>query len=121
MASKQTTPFKPMTFLARAGDGTTTLQCQKHQTLFTQGDAANAVFYIVEGWIKLTVISPQGKEAVIAILEQGDFFGEACLAGQLVCMATATSFDASKVVRIHRAIMTRILYNESAFSGAVHV
>jgi CRP/FNR family cyclic AMP-dependent transcriptional regulator len=116
MASKQTTPFNPMTFLARAGDGTTTLQCQKHQTLFTQGDAANAVFYIVEGWIKLTVISPQGKEAVIAILEQGDFFGEACLAGQLVCMATATSLDASKVVRIHRAIMTRILYNEPAFS-----
>ena len=116
MAGKQTPPFDPKTFLARAGDGSTTLQCQKHQTLFTQGDAANAVFYIVEGWIKLTVISPQGKEAVVAILERGDFFGEACLAGQLVCMATATSLDASKVVRIHRAIMTRILHNEPAFS-----
>jgi CRP/FNR family transcriptional regulator, cyclic AMP receptor protein len=116
MADKQATPFNPKTFLARAGDGRSTLQCQKYQTLFAQGDAANAVFYIQEGRVKLTVISPQGKEAVVAILGSGDFFGETCLAGQLVCLATATSLDASTIVRIDRSTMNRVLYNEPAFS-----
>jgi len=116
MAGKQATPFNPKTFLAQAGDGRSTLQCQKHQTLFAQGDAANAVFYIQEGRVKLTVVSPQGKEAVVAILGSGDFFGETCLAGQLVCLATATSLDASTIVRIDRGTMNRVLYNEPAFS-----
>jgi len=116
MAGKQAAPFNPKTFLAQAGDGRSTLQCQKHQTLFAQGDAANAVFYIQEGRVKLTVVSPQGKEAVVAILGSGDFFGETCLAGQLVCLATATSLDASTIVRIDRGTMNRVLYNEPAFS-----
>ncbi len=116
MAGKRPAPFNPKTFLARAGDGTMTLQCQKHQVLFAQGDAANAVFYILEGRVKLTVISPQGKEAVVAMLERGDFFGEACLAEQPVCMATATCLDASAILRIDRAAMNRVLRNEPAFS-----
>ena len=116
MSGNRSTPFNPKTFLARAGDGRSTLQCQKHQTLFAQGDAANAVFYIQEGRVKLTVVSPQGKEAVVAILGSGDFFGEICLAGQLVCLATATSLDASTIVRIDRGTMNRVLYNEPAFS-----
>ena len=116
MAGKQAAPFNPKTFLAQAGDGRSTLQCQKHQTLFAQGDAANAVFYIQEGRVKLTVVSPQGKEAVVAILGSGDFFGETCLAGQPVCLATATSLDASTIVRIDRGTMNRVLYNEPAFS-----
>lgn len=115
-AGKQTAPFDPKTFFARAGDGWSILHCQKHQILFTQGDVANGVFYIQEGWVKLTVISPQGKEAVIAILGTGDFFGETCLAGELVCLATATSLDASTIVRIDRAAMNRVLHNEPAFS-----
>lgn len=116
MAGKQAAPFDPKTFLARAGDGWSIQQCQNQQILFTQGDVANGVFYIQEGWVKLTVISPQGKEAVVAILGSGDFFGETCLAGELVCLATATSLDPSTIVRIDRATMNRVLYNEPAFS-----
>lgn len=102
--------------LTRAGEGRTTLQCQKHQILFAQGDAANAVFYIVKGWVKLTVVSTQGKEAVVSMLKSGDFFGEACLAEPRVCMTTAISLGASTVVRIDRTTMTRILQNEPRFS-----
>ena len=117
VSRKRGIPFNPKAFfLSRAGDGSTTLQCQKHQVLFTQGDAANAVFYILEGWVKLTVISPEGKEAVVAILESGDFFGEACIAGQLLCSATAITLDASTIVRIDRVTMNRVLHNEPAFS-----
>jgi CRP-like cAMP-binding protein len=92
------------------------LRCQKDQILFVHGDEANAVFYIVEGWVKLTVVSSHGKEAVVAMLESGDFFGEACLAEPRVCMSTATSLDASTVVRIDRTTMTRVLHNEPGFS-----
>ena len=118
MAEKSTrgTPFNPTTFLIQAGYGRTTLRCQKDQILFVQGDEANAVFYIVEGWVKLTVVSTHGKEAVVAMLKSGDFFGEACLAEPRVCMSTATSLDASTVVRIDRTTMTRVLHNEPGFS-----
>ena len=115
-AHRRPASFNPRTFLEQVGEGRVTLQCQKHKILFAQGDAANAVFYILKGLVKLTVISPQGKEAVVAILESGDFFGESCLAGQLECMATATSLGASTVVRIDKATMTRVLHNEPAFS-----
>ena len=116
MARKQAAPFDHKSFLARAGDGQSILQCQKHQTLYTQGDTASAVFYIQEGWVKLTVLSPEGKEAVVAILGSGDFFGETCLAAQAVCLSTATSLGASTIVRIGRATMTRMLWNDAAFS-----
>ena len=116
MTGTRAIPFNPKSFLARAGNGRTTLQCQKHQALFAQGDAATAVFYIQEGQVKLTVISLQGKEAVVAMLRSGDFFGEACLAGQPACMATATALDCSTIVRIDRATMSRVLHDEPAFS-----
>jgi CRP/FNR family cyclic AMP-dependent transcriptional regulator len=106
----------PHDFLAGAGDGITTLQCGKYQTLFAQGNEADAVFYILEGCVKLTVVSTQGKEAVVSILKSGNFFGEACLAEPRVCMTTATSLGASTVVRIGRTTMTRILQNKPAFS-----
>lgn len=118
MAEKSTRgmPFNPTTFIAQAGDGRTTLRCQKDQIMFVQGDEANAVFYIVEGWVKLTVVSPHGKEAVVALLESGDFFGEACLAEPRVCLSTATSLDASTMVRIDRTAMTRLFQNDPGFS-----
>ena len=115
-AHKRPTPFNPRTFLEQVGEGRVTLQCRKNQILFAQGDAASAVFYILKGLVKLTVISPQGKEAVVGIMESGDFFGEACLAGQVESMATATSLGSSTVVRIDRATMTRVLHKEPAFS-----
>ena len=92
------------------------MRCQKDQVLFVQADEANAVFYIVEGWVKLTVVSTNGKEAVVAMLKSGEFFGEACLAGPRVCTATATVLDASTVVRIDRTTMIRVLHNEPTFS-----
>jgi len=116
MAATRTAPFNPKTFLAQVGDSRTTLQCQKHQILFAQGDAANAVFYVQAGRVKLSVVSQQGKEAVVAMLERGNFFGEGCLAGQLVCMATATSLDNSSIVRIDKQAMIDVLHNEPAFS-----
>ncbi|HXC66225.1 MAG TPA: Crp/Fnr family transcriptional regulator [Nitrospiraceae bacterium] len=116
VAQSQPRPFNPKTFLEQPGEGKTTLQCQKQQILFAQGDTANAVFYIVQGLVKLTVVSPQGKEAVVAILESGDFIGEACLAEQGVYMATATSLNPSTIVRISKSTMKRMLLNEPALS-----
>jgi CRP-like cAMP-binding protein len=116
MAGKRAASFDPKTFLAQAGDGRTTLQCQKHQILFAQGDTANAVFYIQKGQVKLSVVSQQGKEAVVAMLQRGTFLGEGCLAGQLVCMATATSLNNSSIVRIDKQAMIDVLHNEPAFS-----
>jgi CRP/FNR family cyclic AMP-dependent transcriptional regulator len=117
MASKQPPPFNPKAFLTQVGSGRTTLQCRKNQIVFSQGDAANAVFFIQEGQVKLSVLSQQGKEAVVAILEQGNFFGEGCLvSGQLVCMATASSLENSTLVRIDKQAMIDVLHNEPTFS-----
>ena len=110
------TAFNPQTFLAKVGHGKTTLQAPKEQLIFSQGDTADAVFYVQAGRIKLTVLSQQGKEAVVGILEQGSFFGEGCLVGQLACVATATALDASTIVRIEKAAMIRVLHDESSFS-----
>jgi CRP/FNR family cyclic AMP-dependent transcriptional regulator len=109
--------FSPKTFLAKVGNGKISLNPEKLGVLFSQGDSANAVFYIQKGRVKLTAVSPQGKEAVIGILEQGAFFGEGCLAGQLVCVATATALDASVVVRIDKAAMMRVLHEEPTFAA----
>jgi CRP-like cAMP-binding protein len=116
MASKQPPRFNPKLFLTQVGSGRTTLQCRTNQIVFSQGDAANAVFFIQEGQVKLSVLSQQGKEAVVAILEQGNFFGEGCLAGQLVCMATASSLENSTLVRIDKHAMIDVLHNEPTFS-----
>jgi hypothetical protein len=83
------TSFDPQLFLSKVGKGKSTLQSPKKHTIFSQGDAAEAVFYIQAGKVKLTVVSQQGKEAVVAILERGAFFGESCLAGQAIRTSTA--------------------------------
>ena len=116
MARKPTMPFKPKDFLTQVGGGKTLLKCKKNQTVFSQGDASNAVFYIQEGKVKLTILSQRGKEAVVAILERESFFGEACLAGEMVCMATATSLENSSLVRIERQAMLDVLHAQPAFS-----
>ena len=108
--------FNPETFLASVGQGKTLLTCPKKQIIFSQGDAADAVFYIQAGQVKLSVASEAGKEAVVAIMEPGGFFGEACLAGQLVCMATATALNNSRIVRIAKQAMIDTLHNEPTFS-----
>jgi CRP-like cAMP-binding protein len=109
--------FNPQKFLRQVGSGKTSLTSTKKQIVFSQGDAADAVFYIQAGKIKLTVVSPQGKEAVVAMLEPGSFFGEGCLAGQLVCMTTATAMEDSTLARIDKQAMIRTLHDDPTFSA----
>ena len=116
MAATQAAPFNPQTFLAQVGDRRTILQYQKNQIVFAQGDMATAVFYVQAGRVKLSIVSQQGKEAVVAMLEQGNFFGEGCLAGQPLYMATAIAMGHSSIVRIDKQAMIDVLHNEPAFS-----
>ena len=116
MARKQPPRFNPKILLAKVSDGKTRLTFPKKQIIFSQGDAADAVFYIHEGQIKLSTVSQEGKEAVIAILDRGNFLGEGCLAGQLVYMTTATSLEPSTLVRIDKQVMNDALHNEPTFS-----
>jgi CRP/FNR family cyclic AMP-dependent transcriptional regulator len=108
--------FDPKKFLAKVGEGKTITNYHKDQVVFSQGDAADAVFYIQQGTIKLTVISEQGKEAVIAMLEPGQFFGEGCLNGHGLRVATTTAMDECVITRIAKADMIAALHNEPDFS-----
>jgi CRP/FNR family transcriptional regulator, cyclic AMP receptor protein len=116
MARKRTPAFNPQTFLSKVGSGKTSLTPLKKQVLYSQGDAADAVFYIQRGKVKLTVVSQQGKEAVVAILEQGSFLGESCLAGQTVWTATATALEDANLVRIDKEAMLHVLHKEPTFA-----
>jgi CRP/FNR family transcriptional regulator, cyclic AMP receptor protein len=116
MARKQSPRFNPKTFLATVGKGKTLLTPPKQTIIFSQGDAADAVFYIQAGQVKLSVVSQEGKEAIVAILEPGSFLGEGCLAGQLVHMATATSLKNATLVRVDKQAMIDTLHNEPTFS-----
>src|SRR6266705_7179120 len=95
--------FDPQVFLATVGAAKTITECPKDYKIFSQGDPADAVFYIQQGRVKLKVKSKQGKEAVIAILGVGDFLGEACLIGQTVCLMTATVIATSFILRIEKS------------------
>jgi CRP/FNR family cyclic AMP-dependent transcriptional regulator len=96
--------------------GTTLLTASKNQTIFTQGEAADAVFSIQTGRVKLTVVSPGGKEAVVAILERGDFLGESCLTGQPECTVTATALEDSTLVRLDKDVMNHALSRKPALA-----
>jgi CRP-like cAMP-binding protein len=108
--------FDPRRFLAKVGEGKTITKYQKDQIVFAQGDVADAVYYIQKGKLKLTVISEQGKEAVIAILGPGHFFGEGCLNGHALRIATTTTMDACVITRIVKMSMIAALHNEPEFS-----
>jgi CRP/FNR family transcriptional regulator, cyclic AMP receptor protein len=116
MARKQPPRFNPKIFLATVGNGKTMLTFPKKQIIFSQGDAADAVFYIQEDQVKLSVVSQQGKEAIVAILERGAFLGECCIAGQTVRTATSTALEDSALVRIDKQAMIDALYDEPTFS-----
>src|SRR5205085_5411378 len=103
-------------FLAKVGNGRTIAEYAPDQIIFSQGDPATAVFYIQKGKIKLTVVSNNGKEAVIAILDSGDFLGEGCLAAQPIRMATATAISDCSIVRLEKPAMMRVLHDEPTFS-----
>jgi len=109
--------FEPAAFLASTGLGRTMVDLKKGQSIFSQGDAADAVFYIQKGRIKLTVISKRGKEATIALLGSGKFLGEECIAAiQPQRMATATTITPATLLRIERKEMVRVLHEEQLFS-----
>ena len=116
MAHKPLPLFSPKIFLSKIGSGKSLLRTSKPQLICSQGDAADSVFYVQAGQVKLTVVSEQGKEAIIGILEPGSFFGEGCLAGQLIHMATATALEKSVLVRIDKQAMIRVLHDEPSFS-----
>ena len=116
MAHGRTTTFDSGTFLEVIDSGKSVQKSRKDQIIFSQGDAADAVFYITAGKVKLTVISKQGKAAVVAILERGSFFGEGCLAGQVIRTASATSVADSTIVRVDKGAMIRVLHEKSEFS-----
>jgi len=109
--------FDPKVFLAKVGRGRTHTDFSKNQKVFSQGDAARAIFYIKKGKVKLTVVSKQGKEAVVAILGVGDFFGEGCLAGQPLRMSTVTAISECAIVRLDMTDTVRVLHDEPAFSA----
>ncbi len=115
-AHLRTSSFNLKSFLDSAGLGRTVDKFQAKETIFAQGDPAKTVIYIQEGSVKLAVVNETGKEAVIAILGPGDFFGEGCLAGQRICMATATTITPATVVVIAKDKMIRVLHDEHEFS-----
>lgn len=117
MGTKRKAPFNVKRFLSQIGGGKTLLACRKKQILFSQGDVADSVFYIQTGRVKLSVVSQRGKEAVIALMDAGSFFGEGCLAGKLVRLTSATVVDASTIVRIDKHVMIHVLENEPIFSS----
>ena len=114
--AKKKRAFDPKIFLATIGDGRKNLEFAKKQTIFTQGDAADAVFYLQTGKVRLAVVSKNGKEATIGILSDGSFFGEGSLAGQSLRMGTATAITDCAVLRIERKAMVDVLHREHALS-----
>src|SRR5690348_17001832 len=111
MASQLRPQFDPKLLLAKVGKGRTLAEYRKNQIIFSQGDPGEAVFYIHNGKVKLTVVSKSGKEAVIAILGPGDFLGEGCLAGRPLRLSTATAMSACSIVRLDRLATIRLLRN----------
>jgi CRP/FNR family transcriptional regulator, cyclic AMP receptor protein len=108
--------FDPKDFLAKVGVGKTIIEFHKNQTVFSQGDVAETVFYIQSGKVKLTVMSEQGKEAIIAILEPGQFFGEGCMNGHSIRIATTTAMENCVITVITKAAMIAALQDEPKFS-----
>jgi CRP/FNR family cyclic AMP-dependent transcriptional regulator len=108
--------FNPKTFLANVGEGKTISKYRNDQIIFSQGQVADAVFYIQQGKVKLTVISKQGKEAVVGILGAGQFFGEGCLNGHPLRIATTRAIDECVITRLEKATMIATIHNEPEFS-----
>jgi CRP-like cAMP-binding protein len=108
--------FDPKSFFAKAGAGKAILEFRKNQTIFVQGEVADTIFYIQKGRVKLTVLSAQGKEAVVAILEPGQFFGEACLNGDPLRISTTAAVEDCLITSITKTAMLAELRNEPKFS-----
>jgi CRP-like cAMP-binding protein len=115
-ASRKNVVFDPNTFLATIGDGRKILIAPKKQVIFAQGDEADAIFYVQKGKVRLTVVSKIGKEATIAIVNQGNFFGEGSLAGQLLRMGSAAAMTDCEILRVDKKTMIDALHREPTLS-----
>jgi CRP/FNR family cyclic AMP-dependent transcriptional regulator len=115
-ASREIRAFDVHSFLNSAGLSRRVAEFRRKETIFSQGDSANNVMFIREGGVKLSVVNSTGKEAVVAILGPGDFLGEGCLAGQSICMATATAVAPTTLLVIEKHEMIRVLHREHEFS-----
>jgi CRP/FNR family cyclic AMP-dependent transcriptional regulator len=111
-ANKKNQPVDWETLLIGFAGAKTAIEYSANRTIFRQGDLADAVFFIRKGKVKVAVTSNQGKEAIVAILDRGEFFGEGCLAGQPLCIATATTMTDCSLARIEKALMARMLHDE---------
>jgi len=109
-------PFDPKVFLASVNSGRTIASYHKDEVIFSQGGPADAVFYIQKGKVKITVVSEQGKEAVVAVLGPDEFCGEGCLTGQPSRLATAAAITECEIMRLERGTMVRVLHKEPVFS-----
>jgi CRP/FNR family cyclic AMP-dependent transcriptional regulator len=116
MPAKRKHAFNPAEFLAKADAGRTISKYRAQQVVFSQGDVADSVFYVQKGKIKLTVVSSQGKEAVVALLGADEFCGEGCLAGQTRRIATAIAMTECEIMRLDKAALLRVLRDEPSFS-----
>jgi len=115
-AANKTSRFDPNTFLATIGEGRKILFAPKKKTIFAQGDPGDAVFYVQKGKVRLTVVSKVGKEATIAVVSEGNFFGEGSLAGQPLRMCSAVAMTDCEILRVEKKAMLDVLHREPAFS-----
>jgi CRP-like cAMP-binding protein len=116
MPATRGTSFDPKSFLAKVGEGRRIANYRKGQIVYSQGDPADAVFYVQSGKVKKTIISEQGKEAVVAIIGIDGFFGETCLGGQAQRIATVKALTDAVIVRLEKAAIVRVIHQEPAFS-----
>ena len=116
MATKPRASFDPKSFLAKVGRGRSIGKYHKGQIIFSQGDPADAVFYIQKGKVKVTVVSEQGKEAIVATLGTNEFFGESCLAGQANRISTAAAIADSVIMQLEKTAIVSVIHKEPTFS-----
>ena len=116
-AIKRTTPLNPKTLITRVSEGRSIATYRRHQVIFSQGDPADAVFYVQKGRVRLAVVSKQGKEAIVGLIGTDEFFGEGCLAGQPIRMSTAAGTEDATILRLQRTAMVRLLRSDPKFSG----
>ena len=114
--NKRTLKFDPNTFLATIGEGRKIVALPKKRRIFTQGERADAVFYVQKGRVRLTVVSNSGKEATIGIVSEGNFFGEGSLAGQLIRMGSAAALTDCQILRVEKKAMLAVLHREHTLS-----
>src|ERR1700681_3789331 len=116
MKRKGQPPFNPKLFLSKVNGGRSISDYQTNQIVYSQGDPSDSVFFIQSGKVKKTVVSEQGKEAVVALLGTGDFFGEGCLTGEPLRLATVSAMTECVIAQISKADITRVIHEEPAFA-----